>query len=71
MSLKKELLSRLGLEQLKEFAEKKGISFALNDTQKQYYADWSEKERLVDLMNDNKEISIEEIENHIKSYNNK
>jgi hypothetical protein len=66
MSLKKELLSQLSLQQLKELAEKKGLSFALNDTQKKYYEEWSERDRIIDLISDNQEISIREIEDHIK-----
>lgn len=68
MSIKKELLSQLSLQQLKELASKKDVSFSTNDKQKKYYADWSEKDQLVDMMNDNNDISIKEIENHIKSY---
>ena len=67
MSLKKELLSRLTLQQLKELALKKGLTFQLNKTQDDYYTDWSEKDRMVDLMNDNRDITIKEIEDFIKS----
>ena len=68
MSIKKELLSQLSLQQLKELAEKKGVSFSKNDRQKEYYEEWSEKDQMIDMMNDNKDISVKEIENHIKSY---
>jgi hypothetical protein len=68
MSLKKELLSQLSLQQLKALAEKKGVSFSTNEQQKEYYAEWSEKEQIVDMMNDNNDITIKEIEDHIKSY---
>lgn len=67
MSLKKELLDRLSIQQLKELALKKGITFQLNKTQHDYYTDWSEKDRMVDLMTDNREITIKEIEDFIKS----
>ena len=67
MSLKKELLSRLSLQQLKELALQKGMTFQLNKTQDEYYTDWSEKDRIVDLMNDNRDITIKEIEAFIKS----
>jgi len=67
MSLKKELLSRLTLQQLKELALQKGMTFQLNKTQDEYYTDWSEKDRIVDLMNDNRDITIKEIEAFIKS----
>lgn len=66
MSIKKELLSQLTINQLKKLAEKKGISFALNKTQEEYYADWSEKDLMIDLMTDNRDISIKEIEDQIK-----
>jgi len=66
MSLKKELLSQLSLHQLKDLAEKKGVSFSLNETQKEYYQDWSERDRIIDLINDNQDVSISEIEEHIK-----
>ncbi len=67
MSLKKELLSEMTLQQLKSLAEKKGVSFSLNETQQKYYADWDEREQMIDLINDNKDISLKEIEEHIKS----
>lgn len=68
MSIKKELLSQLSLQQLKMLASKKGVTFSTNEKQKQYYADWSEKEQIIDMMNDNNDLSIKEIEEHIKSY---
>ena len=68
MSKKKELLSQLSLQQLKALAEKKRVSFSKNDKQKEYYAEWPEKEQIIDMMNDNNDISIKEIEDHIKSY---
>jgi site-specific DNA-adenine methylase len=66
MSIKKELLSQLNVQQLKKLAEKKGISFSLNKTQEEYYSEWSEKDLMIDLMNDNRDISIHEIEEQIK-----
>jgi hypothetical protein len=68
MSIKKELLSQLSVQQLKELAGKKGVSFSKNDKQKQYYAEWSEKDQMIDMMNDNNDITVKEIEDHIKSY---
>ena len=70
MSLKKELLSKMTLQQLKELAEKKGISFSLNETQQEYYADWDERDQMIDLLTDNKDVSIGEIEQHIKTSKN-
>ena len=66
MSIKKELLSQLTTQQLKKFAEQKGISFKLNKTQEEYYSNWSEKDLIIDLMNDNRDVTIKEIENHLK-----
>lgn len=68
MSIKKELLSQLSLQQLKELAEKKRVSFSKNEKQKEYYAEWTEKDQIIDMMNDNNDISLKEIEEHIRSY---
>ncbi|MDG6217878.1 MAG: hypothetical protein QCI00_00365 [Candidatus Thermoplasmatota archaeon] len=68
MSIKKELLSHLSMQQLKALAEKKNVTFSKNEKQKKYYADWSEKELMIDIMNDNNDITVKEIEEHIKSY---
>jgi len=65
MSIKKELLNELTEKQLKQLAETKGIKFSLNKTQEKYYETWDEKDKLVDLMTDQKEISISEIEKFI------
>ena len=65
MSLKKEMLGKLTEDQLKSLAESKGIAFALNTTQKQYYADWNDKDRLVDLMATNGKLTIRDIEQFI------
>lgn len=67
MSIKKELLSQLSMQQLKALAEKKNVSFSKNEKQKKYYADWSEKDLMIDMMNDNTDITVKEIEEHIKS----
>lgn len=66
MSIKKELLSQLSLSQLKQLAEQKGISFSLNKTQEDFYTNWSEKDLMVDVMNDNNDLSVREIEEHLK-----
>lgn len=60
----------MSLQQLKELVQKKGISFSLNETQQKYYAEWDERDRIIDLINDNKDITISEIEQHIKSSQN-
>ena len=66
MSIKKELLSQLSITQLKKLAEKKGISFALNKIQEEFYTDWSEKDLMIDMMNDNHDLSVKEIEDQLK-----
>jgi len=69
MSIKKELLDEFTLQQLKEIAESKGIKFKrLSKTQKEYYEDWDEKEKLVDIMTGKEELTIKEIEGYIKTY---
>jgi len=70
MSIKKELLSQLSLSQLKKLAEEKGISFSLNKTQEDFYDNWSEKDLMVDMMNDNNDLSVKEIEIHLKKSKN-
>ena len=65
MSIKKELLNELTEKQLRQLAENKGISFELNDRQQKYYQSWDEKDKLVDIITDQKEISISEIEKFI------
>lgn len=65
MSIKKELLNELTKEQLKQLAGDKGIDFSLNSSQKKYYRNWDEKDKLVDLMTDFRELSISEIEKFI------
>ena len=66
MSIKKELLHELTERQLKELAEGKGIKFKLSRTQENYYADWDEKDKIVDLMNDKEDLTVKEIEEFIK-----
>ncbi|RLF40218.1 MAG: hypothetical protein DRN12_05880 [Thermoplasmata archaeon] len=67
MSLKKELLSKLTEKQLKELAESKGISFKMTEKQRKYYENWSDRERMIDIMNDTNDLTIKEIEEFIKS----
>ena len=67
MSIKKELLDELTEKQLKEFADNKRIDFSMSSSQKKYYADWTEKDRLVDILNDNLDVTVNEIEEFIKS----
>ena len=71
MSLKKELLGELTEQQLKKFAESKGLKFSMSESQEKYYADWNEKERIVDMMTDKEDITIKEIEDIIKNSNSK
>ena len=69
MSIKKELLHELTEQQLKELAKNKGITFKLNKTQENYYTNWDEKDKLIDLMNDKEDLTIREIEEFIKIQN--
>ncbi|MEE8564759.1 MAG: hypothetical protein V3S79_00060 [Candidatus Thermoplasmatota archaeon] len=71
MSLKKELLGELTEQQLKKLAESKGLKFSMSESQEKYYADWNEKERLVDIMNDKEDITIKEIEDIIRNSRSK
>ncbi|KYK25637.1 hypothetical protein AYK25_05025 [Thermoplasmatales archaeon SM1-50] len=66
MSIKKELLNELTEHQLRQLAETKGISFKLNNVQKKYYQNWAEKDKLVDLMTTNRNITVSEIEKFIQ-----
>jgi len=66
MSLKKELLSTLSETQLLRLADSKGIAFNMNTTQKQYYENWTEKDRLVDIMAGNGKLTIHDIESFIQ-----
>lgn len=65
MSIKKELLNELTENQLKQLAEIKGIEFTLNTIQEEYYTGWEEKDKLVDIMTDQKQISVSDIEKFI------
>jgi hypothetical protein len=65
MSIKKELLCKLNEQQLKELAQQKGITFKLSDTQKKYYTGWDEKDKIIDLMTDHKDLSITDIEQYL------
>jgi len=69
MYIKKELLNELDEDQLKEFAEDKGIKLKLSKRQKKYYVDWDEKDKIVDIISDKIDISVREIEEYIKIQN--
>jgi hypothetical protein len=71
MSIKKELLDELTENQLKNLAETKGIKFKLNKVQKMYYAEWDEKDKMVDILSDKDSLTIKEIEEFIKLQNKK
>jgi len=68
MSIKKELLTELTLQQLKELAGSKGIKFDLSEVQKNYYADWNEKDVIVDLMVEKEDLTVKDIENYLRSH---
>lgn len=70
MSIKKELLQELTEKQLKNLAESKGIKFKLNKIQQKYYAEWNEKDKIVDIMGDKGNLTVREIEEFIKLKNN-
>jgi hypothetical protein len=67
MSIKKELLNELSEHQLKQLAQSKGIAFNLNNVQKKYYQNWAEKDKLVDLIAANSNVSVSEIEKFIQT----
>jgi len=67
MSIKKELLNKLSEEQLKEIAENKGIKFKLSKTEEKYYAEWEEKDKIVDVMSCKEDLTVKEIEDYIKT----
>ena len=69
MSIKNELLTELTVQQLKELADSKGIKFKLSEIQKNYYAKWSEKDMIVDLMVEKEVLTIRDIEKFLKSQN--
>ena len=59
------MLNQLTEQQLKQLAESKGIDCSLNQVQKKYYEDWTEKDKLIDIMTDNQTLTIAEIEKFI------
>ncbi len=67
MSIKKELLNELTEHQLKQLADSKGIIFKLSTVQKKYYQNWAEKDKLVDIMTTNNNITVPEIEKFIQA----
>ena len=69
MSIKKELLNELTEHQLENLAESKGIKIKLNKIQQNYYADWDERDKMVDLMGDKEDLTLKEIEKFIKLQN--
>lgn len=66
MSIKKELLDELTEKQLKELAKSKGVEFTMSNAQKKYYAEWNERDKIVDMMNDKEDITVKEIERYLK-----
>ena len=70
MSIKKEMLQELSEPQLLKLADDKGIKFKLNKTQKEYYANWDEKDKIIDLMGDKEDLTVKEIEDYIKLLKN-
>ena len=66
MSIKKEILQELTEPQLLKLADNKGIKFKLNKTQKEYYTNWDEKDKIIDLMGDKEDLTLKEIEKFIK-----
>ncbi len=66
MSIKKELLNELTEQQLKELAEHKSITFPLSNAQKKYYADWDERDKLVDMISDHEDVTVTDVEDYIK-----
>lgn len=65
MSIKKELLNELTEIQLRQLAESKGIKFTLTTVQQKYYENWNEKDKLVDIMAEHKQITVSDIERFI------
>ena len=71
MSLKKELLRQLDLNQLKKLIKEKNIGIQLNRIQKEFYANWDEKEKLVDILNDCESVKISDIEKFVSEFQNR
>ena len=69
MSIKKELLQQLSEQQLINLAESKGIKFKLNKVQQHYYAEWNERDKMIDIMGDKDFLTLKEIEDFIKLKN--
>ena len=67
MSIKKELLNELTDYQLKELAKSKGIKFKSKNTEKTYYAEWDEREMMIDFMSNINDLTVPEIERFIKA----
>jgi hypothetical protein len=42
----------------------------MSGAQKKYYADWNEKDRLVDIMSDKEDITVGELEEYLKQQKN-
>ncbi len=66
MSIKKELLDELSEQQLRDLAAEKEISMKLNTIRKKFYHGWDEKEKLVDMMADKKELTVSDIQTYIQ-----
>jgi len=71
VSLKKELLRQLDLNQLKKLIKEKNIGIQLNRIQKEFYANWDEKEKLVDILNDCESVKISDIEKFVSEFQNR
>jgi len=71
VSLKKELLRQLDLNQLKKLIKEKNIEIQLNRIQKEFYANWDEKEKLVDILNDCESVKISDIEKFVSEFQNR
>jgi len=67
MSIKKELLNELTERQLMELAEHKGIKLTLGDIQKKYYIGWNEKDKLIDIIKDKRNVTVKDIEDYLKT----
>jgi hypothetical protein len=67
MSIKKELLNELTEGQIRELANTKGVKLSLSKTQEKYYAEWNERDILIDMIGDKEDITLSEIEDFIKT----
>jgi len=68
VSLKKELLRQLDINQLKKLIEEKNIEIRLSKIQKDFYANWDEKEKLVDILNDCESVKLSDIERFVSGF---